>query len=302
MQAAHQSADQRLAGKGHGGLALSHAAAFAPCLDHQGDAGTNVVLLQEGGHAADVVQVEGRDVVGLGRLHRLGDVGHDGHGVARGHLGGKVQHAALAGHVVADGLAGQGVGAGQLGVAVGDGGQGLLHDLLSPAVQDLLALLFGFQEAQLAHDLGEVGAQGPAAAGAFGQDVGGQRVRVVAGAHDLDGGQAAFPIALHHHDVVVGHAADQLVRLRFAVQGLDHGHLARAGDHSFRGAGLAVTIGVLARDVDLEAFPVVVLDAAHVMAASHQLFDELHHQRGLSRIMTTHNRDCRAWNVNHGSP
>ena len=155
------------------------------------------------------------------------------------------------------------------------------------------------ERAVAARLLYEVGA---AAAGALGE--GGRHVRIgcVRGAHDLDRGKAALAVPLHDHDVMAGHRAHDLGAFELAFYRFHARNLARGGDHRLGSTRLAMTVRVLARDVDLEVLAMMVLHAAHIVPARDELVDELHDERGLARIVPPHHRNGRAWNVYHISP
>ena len=172
-----------------------------------------------------------------------------------------------------------------------------LGGFLSPA--QLFPRLVVVGRGQAARELREVGAQRPSVARALFEHVGHARVRLVAGTHDLDGGQAALAVALHNDYVVARHAAHDVRALHFAAHGLHTRHLARRGNDRLAGAGSAVAVGVLAGVVDVEADMAVVLDAAHVMAACHQFGDQLLDERRLPRIVPADDGDCWAGYVNH---
>ena len=126
-----------------------------------------------------------------------------------------------------------------------------------------------------ASELGEIRAQRPTLAGALGECLGGTGIGLVAGAHDLDGGQAAFAIALDDHHVMTGHARHDIGALRFPIGGLDPRHLTGSRDDGFAGAGVSMPPRVLSGDIDVEPHMAMVLDAAHVQAATDQLGYEL---------------------------
>lgn len=238
-------------------LALPHAPALAAGLNHHGDARAHVVLLHEVGKPRDVVERERGHVVQLGRAARLLDIGDDGHRVRGGQL---VRDVGIVGvlrlEVPARGLVG----------------------LLLGATQRLARIVVGRRHGT-ARELREVGAQRPAAARALGEHGGHAGVRIVARAHDLDGGQPALAVPLHHHHVVAGHAAHDVGALRFALHRFDARHLPRSGNHRLARAGGAMAVRVLAGVVDVEAHMAVVLHAAHIVAALHQRSDELLDER-----------------------
>ena len=126
----------------------------------------------------------------------------------------------------------------------------------------------------VATELREIGAQRPALARAFGEHLGRARVGGVARAHDLDGGQAAFAVPLDDDHVVPGHAGHDIGAFKLALGGFDARHLPRGRDDGFASAGVAVAPRVFTRDVDVEADVAVMLHAAHIEPAPHQLGDE----------------------------
>ena len=170
-----------------------------------------------------------------------------------------------------------------------------LHD----AAQRLARVLVVRGRHGAARELGEVGAQRPAATGSFRKHVGHPRVRLVARAHDLHGGQPALAVAFHDDDVVPVHAAHDVGALHLALHRLDARHLPRRGDHRLARPGGAVAVRVLTGIVDVEAHVAVVLHAAHVVTARDQLGYELLDKRRLARVMAAHDSEGRAGDVHH---
>ena len=150
-----------------------------------------------------------------------------------------------------------------------------------------------------ASELGEIRAERPAFASALGEHLGGSSIGLVAGAHDLDGGQAAFAITLDDHHVVAGHARHDVGAFSFPIGGLDTRHLARSRDNRLAGAGVAMPPRVFPRDVDVEPDMAVVLDAAHVQTATDQLGDELLDKGCLAGIMTPDDGDRGTGELDH---
>ena len=150
-----------------------------------------------------------------------------------------------------------------------------------------------------APELGEIRAERPALASTLGEHLGGSGIGLVAGAHDLDGGQAAFAITFDDHHVVAGHARHDVGAFRFPIGGLDTRHLARSRDNRLAGAGVAMPPRVFPGDVDVEPDMAVVLDAAHVQTATDQLGDELLDKGCLAGIMTPDDGDRGAGELDH---
>ena len=148
-------------------------------------------------------------------------------------------------------------------------------------------------------ELGEIRAERPALASALGEHLGSSGIGLVAGAHDLDGGQAAFAITLDDHHVVAGHARHDIGALRFPIGGLDTRHLARCRDNRLAGAGVAMPPRVFPGDVDVEPDMAVVLNAAHVQTATDQLGDELLDTGCLAGIMTPDDGDRGTGELDH---
>lgn len=124
-------------------------------------------------------------------------------------------------------------------------------------------------------------------------------VGLVARAHDLDGGQPAFAVALHHNDVVIRHRAHQLAALHLVFHGLDARHLPRGRNNRFGGAGGPVAVGVLAGNIDIEPAMGMVFDGTHVEPAAHQLGDEPLDERRFAGVVPPHDGHSRTWNIDH---
>ena len=163
----------------------------------------------------------------------------------------------------------------------------------------IIGMNLGSMRHSTTSELGEIRAERPSLARALGEHLGGSGIGLVAGAHDLDGGQAAFAITFDDHHVVAGHARHDVGALRFPIGGLNTRHLTRSRDNRLAGAGVAMPPRVFPRDVDVEPDMAVVLNAAHVQTATDQLGDELLDKGCLAGIMTPDDGDRGAGELDH---
>ena len=276
-QTLDKTADEGTSRKGHRRLRLAHAPRLATGLDDHRDARPHVVLGKEIGQSGRIFKADGGNAIERRSLLGIGDIGHHSHRVGGRHPGrsiggsrvvGRARHFARARH-------------------------------LARAVAGPVAPSPAARAVDRAPQLREVRRQRQTLPGRLHEQASRTAVGLVTRAHDLDGGQPAFAVALHHDNVVVRHRAHQLVALHLVFHGLDARHLPRGRNNRLGGAGGPVAVGVLAGNIDVEPAMGMVLDGAHVEPATHQLGDKPLDERRFAGVMPPHDGHSRTWNIDH---
>ena len=150
-----------------------------------------------------------------------------------------------------------------------------------------------------ARRLREIGAERCARARTLDERLRHAHIGLVARAHDLDGGKAAFTVSLDDDDVMSRHGADDLRALNLVLEGLHACEHVGRRDDGLGCARRAMSIGVFAGMIDVEADVRMVLDRTDVMPAIDHLGDQLLDKGGFPRVMAADDGDRRTWNVDH---
>ena len=272
-QTLDETADEGTSRKGHRCLRLAHAPRLATGLDDHRDARPHVVLGKEVGQSGHIFKTDGGNAIERRSLLGLGNVGHHSHRVGGRHLGRSIGGSRVVGrarHLAQTRYFARAVAPSRVARAV-----------------------------DRAPQLREVRRQRQALPGRLHEQASRTAVGLVARAHDLDGGQPAFAVALHHNDVVIRHRAHQLAALHLVFHGLDARHLPRGRNNRFGGAGGPVAVGVLAGNIDIEPAMGMVFDGTHVEPAAHQLGDEPLDERRFAGVVPPHDGHSRTWNIDH---
>ena len=213
-------------------------------MDDNGHAWAHVIFFDEVHQGRNVVQRECLNAVRLRRRYHFGDIGDHGHGVACGHFLGNVK--------------------GKVARELRNGRfcfkRCFNQDLVIGVVRGR----------KTAHELREVSLKGKAALGSFHEHARNVGIGRVSGAHDFNGGQAAFSVAFDHNNVVTRHAANDLAAFQLFIERFYARKQGWGRNDGLRCARRAVAKRVFTRMVDLEVHVMVVFDAANVVSARNE--------------------------------